>query len=276
MPMEQKMLPKPECMVISPSALPIRNLHREAEVIYVMHGVLEMQIGETVVTLEAGGLAYFAPNTIHQLYPERHPSRQAKLRFSTEWLLTPFTASQPLEPAEADALAELFSHSFITRSDPELSRIFLSMLKNGHGSYSPIALFMGILEMALHLLRSPDVIVRKIPNAQKQLPYFSAVYAYINNHYAHQLTLADLASYLGLSESYCSKYIHRMMGVPFIEYLNTVRVNQAQRMLAFTEAPITDIALKTGFTSSQSFCRTFRQKTGMTPTQYRQKRRLDF
>ena len=101
MPMEQKMLAKPECMVISPSALPIRNLHREAEVIYVMHGVLEMQIGETVVTLEAGGLAYFAPNTIHQLYPERHPSRQAKLRFSTEWVLSPFVASQPMESCRA-------------------------------------------------------------------------------------------------------------------------------------------------------------------------------
>lgn len=276
MPMEQKMLAKPECMVISPSALPIRNLHREAEVIYVMHGVLEMQIGETVVTLEAGGLAYFAPNTIHQLYPERHPSRQAKLRFSTEWVLSPFVASQPMEPEESDALAELFSHSFITRSDPDISRIFLSMLQNASGDYASLRLFMGIMELALYLLSHPGLIERKIPNAQKQLPYFAAVYSYINDHHQEPLTLGDVAAHLGLSESYCSKYIHRMMGLPFIDYLNTVRINHAQRMLAFTEKSVTEIALQTGFASSQSFCRTFRQKTGLSPTQYRQKRRLDF
>lgn len=276
MPREQNLLTKPECMVISPSALPIRNLHREAEMIYVMHGVLELQIGETVVALEAGSLAYFAPSTIHQLYPERHPCRQAKLRFSTEWFLSPFMDVPPMEKEERDAVAELFGQSFITRSDEEISRIFHSMLRSANESFASMALLMGIVELSLHLLRQPDVIRRRIPNAQKQMPYFAAAYSYINEHFQQPITLGDLASYLGLSESYCSKYIHRMMGIPFIDYLNTVRVNRAQRMLAYTEKSITEIALLNGFTSSQSFCRTFRQKTGLSPTGYRQKRRLDF
>lgn len=267
---------KPECMVISPSAIPIRNLHREAEIIYVMHGVLEMQIGETVVTLTEGELAYFAPNTIHQLYPDRHPCRQAKLRFCLEWLLSPFLDAQPLEPEERDALTELYTDSFITYKDEEISRQFLAMLQNGYEPYASVALFMGALALSLRLLSAPAVIKRRIPNLQHPQPYFAAVYAFMDENYARSITLGDLARHLGLSKSYCSKYVHRMMGVSFVDYLNTVRVNNAQRMLAFSSDSITDIALKTGFTSSQSFCRTFRQKTGMSPSQYRQKRRLEF
>lgn len=57
-----------------------------------------------------------------------------------------------------------------------------------------------------------------------------------------------------------------------MHYLNRLRIDRARVGLRNTAASITDIALDCGFCSSQHFARVFRQFTGMTALEYRQKK----
>jgi len=75
-------------------------------------------------------------------------------------------------------------------------------------------------------------------------------------------TLPQLTADCRLGRSQFSTIFLRLTGDTLIRFLNRIRIQLACRMLRKTNAPITDIALKCGFESSQYFARVFKQFTG--------------
>ena len=91
---------------------------------------------------------------------------------------------------------------------------------------------------------------------------------YINENFAG-LSESDVAAHVNLSYSYFSKMFRRVVGKGFHEYLSTVRINEAERLLLSTDLPITEIALASGFATSSHFIESFRKVRHTTPKQYR-------
>ena len=58
----------------------------------------------------------------------------------------------------------------------------------------------------------------------------------------------------------------------FRKYLNLYRTEQACNLLRTTQKDISDIALDCGFQTLRSFNRAFKAATGLTPTQYRDRK----
>ena len=54
-----------------------------------------------------------------------------------------------------------------------------------------------------------------------------------------------------------------------MQYLTKYRIIVAKKQLAFTQVPIKDIAFRTGFKTVQHFGRVFKERTAMTPAQFR-------
>lgn len=86
---------------------------------------------------------------------------------------------------------------------------------------------------------------------------------------AERVGISELASRSGLSESYFKALFRQSLGMPPAEFLRVLRLEQAQLQLRTTMAPITDIALAAGFSSSQHFATAFRQQYGCTPSRFR-------
>lgn len=83
-----------------------------------------------------------------------------------------------------------------------------------------------------------------------------------------------LSDHLGLTETYCSKYIKKNTGISFVDYLNAIRINNAQRLLLNTDYSIMEIVERTGFSSVQTFNRVFKGLTGgLSPSAYRKSKR---
>ena len=61
-----------------------------------------------------------------------------------------------------------------------------------------------------------------------------------------------------------------LTGTTIMSYLISFRIGKAKRLLQFTESDVTDIALGTGFYDSQHFGKTFKNRVGCTPTQFRE------
>ena len=80
---------------------------------------------------------------------------------------------------------------------------------------------------------------------------------------------AELAAAVHLSESAAARLFRRAMGQGFTDYLNSLRVADACRRLADTDAPVGDVALDSGFGNLSHFHRVFRQRVSQTPLQYR-------
>lgn len=97
----------------------------------------------------------------------------------------------------------------------------------------------------------------------------SAAAAYINNNYSDDVTLESISERFFISPCYFSRTFKKFTGLSFTEYLNGVRIKEAQRLLATTDEPIGEIGFTVGYKNSTHFGRSFKAIVGMTPAQYR-------
>lgn len=63
-------------------------------------------------------------------------------------------------------------------------------------------------------------------NQNENLPEYKKLLYEIQKQYAH-ITFSQAANMMGLSESYFSRYFHRMSGMTFSRYLNIIRIERA-------------------------------------------------
>lgn len=98
----------------------------------------------------------------------------------------------------------------------------------------------------------------------------STIVRYINTHYADPLRLEELAEQFEISPAYLSRMFKEITGFSLVEYVNLVRVQEAQKLLATTRLKVIVIAEQVGFGSLVQFGRVFRLMTKMTPLRYRQ------
>jgi AraC-like DNA-binding protein len=86
------------------------------------------------------------------------------------------------------------------------------------------------------------------------------------------LRLSDVALMLGSNRSYLSRLINDEMGTNFCELINDYRVKHAKSLLENSneEISLDEIGSLSGFNSTSSFYRIFKEKTGLSPGKYRQ------
>ena len=96
------------------------------------------------------------------------------------------------------------------------------------------------------------------------------VKAYIDEHYAEQVTLAQIGETMNASPHYLSHVFKRMSGYSPIQYLLRRRIGEAQTLLISTEIPIVEIAGLVGFDTQNYFNAQFTKHVGMPPKKYRE------
>lgn len=92
---------------------------------------------------------------------------------------------------------------------------------------------------------------------------------YIGDNYAHDISLEDISNYMNISTFYFSRIFSKSTGLTFKNYLNSYRVEKAQKMIVSTSQQIVDIAYECGFSSVRTFNRVFRTVRGITPSSLR-------
>ena len=83
-------------------------------------------------------------------------------------------------------------------------------------------------------------------------------------------TLADIARKAGTHEKRLSSIFREHLGSTVFAYIREVRIRRGQELLADSAMDIQDIADQVGFRSACNFTTAFRERVGMTPSQYRQ------
>lgn len=96
-----------------------------------------------------------------------------------------------------------------------------------------------------------------------------AAIKYIDEHYAEDLTLEEVAKVSALSQSYFSYLFKSITMKTFTEYLNGLRISKALQLLKETDKKILDICYEIGFNNVNHFNRVFKQHTGISPSSYR-------
>ncbi|MEP7111535.1 MAG: AraC family transcriptional regulator [Ferruginibacter sp.] len=86
---------------------------------------------------------------------------------------------------------------------------------------------------------------------------------------SHQWTVDEMAALVGLGNTLFNDTVKSYTGFTPLNYLINIRVSEATSLLKKSRVSITNIALDTGFNSSQHFSTTFKKLTGFTPGEFR-------
>jgi AraC-like DNA-binding protein len=98
---------------------------------------------------------------------------------------------------------------------------------------------------------------------------FMRLEALLREDLSHQWTVEEMAALVGLGTTLFTEKVKSYSGFSPINYLINIRISEAIKLLKRPDISVTDIALDTGFYSSQHFATTFKKLTGYRPSEFR-------
>jgi AraC-like DNA-binding protein len=119
------------------------------------------------------------------------------------------------------------------------------------------------------------LIARKLTmqnNTHRDFPQsFMQLEQALRKNLSHTWTVEEMAAMVGLGTTTFTEKVKNYSGFSPLNYLITIRISEAIKLLKQNNLSVTDIALDTGFYSSQHFATTFKKLTGYTPSAFRKK-----
>lgn len=98
----------------------------------------------------------------------------------------------------------------------------------------------------------------------------SAVQRFVNENFTNnEISLNMVASHVFVHPSYVSRIFSRQLNCRFRSYINDLRVNLAEELLAETNKSVGDICHEVGFSDHSYFNKVFKQMCGLTPSEFR-------
>lgn len=226
---------------------PIIHSHDYFEIEIIVSGTGSMLINSTVHEIKPGSICILTPADFHKVILEEK---------NLVWNIS-FDESVP----SPELLEKIFSlqDNFCTVSESTLKAIVSTAeLLSKEENADCIRI---LLEYILKKTGLCDSVAERGTPIQRAL-------LYIQTYFRNDPTLAETAEHVGLSPSYFGTLFHSVVGDTYVEYLNKCKSNCAMRLLDLGKS-VTESCFDSGFGSLSGFRYIFKQTTGMTPTEYK-------
>lgn len=115
--------------------------------------------------------------------------------------------------------------------------------------------------------RSTDVLQVSDPDVLTALKY-------IASHFREGIRVEDVLNHVMVSRSTLDRRMKQFIGRSCSDEIERIRISHAKMMLIETDAALSEIAAVCGFNYLSHFSHAFRQKVGLSPSQYRKRHRF--
>lgn len=89
--------------------------------------------------------------------------------------------------------------------------------------------------------------------------------------YDQKIKLEQFAQRVAVNSTYLNRYFNQEYGCSFLQYLTSLRIEQAEMLLRDSNAEIEDICYNTGFNSPSAFHKAFKNRYGYSPSEWRRR-----
>ena len=254
--------------------------HQELEFVVVHQGVLEYFTPDKKVCVHPGEGLFVNTNVLHQLST---PEPMTPIKYDVHMFPREFIAPQK-SLIDTKYLTPLLQCSRITvvdlqRKNPIRKRILDKLEQLAEWERA------GVFGYEIQSRNLSAELMLDLFEDQKEYIYtesepsfnsesrLKSMLLFIQEHYAEELSLKDIADAAHISERECLRCFQKMLRITPFAYLKSYRVQVACGLLSFTSDSIMTIAMKTGFSSSSYFGKTFRRHMNCTPNEYRKNSR---
>lgn len=252
----------------------LAHWHKSLEISYTMSGKISaFTIDGTVHETDAGDILVVNSNAVHSIWNDHNITKALSLIFPYAFIkaeipdydnksfrLTNQIAFTDLQKEKLDELRGL------------LDRYFIVM--ESDGAEKARLLLKGILYQILFLLDTHFSVPKTEQNrGHSSLPLIAAITQYIDENLDKDLALDQLAAAFHLSYTHLCRLFKKETGSTIHSYIVEQRLNQAIKLLMFTDKNIRYIVDACGFPNQKSFSAAFKNKYGMTPKRYRDEKK---
>jgi transcriptional regulator GlxA family with amidase domain len=99
----------------------------------------------------------------------------------------------------------------------------------------------------------------------------AACQVWLADHYAEPHAVSAMVARSQLSERSFKRRFTQATGLAPIDYVHTLRLEEAKQMLETTDLPVEAVAVEIGYEDASFFRRLFRRKVGLAPSDYRRR-----
>lgn len=236
------------------------HLHYQIEFFYLHSGRVGACVDSVEYTAGAGDLLIAFPNQLHTF---RRLSEEAE-RYSL------FIVSPDFVPELAGIFNSTLPRSPVVSGAGELPRLRglisgLAEVSVGNSKYRNEILHGYLLAIFGELLPRLELDDIKLGESHT----VREVVSFCSKNYDRALSLETLERELHLNKYYISHLFSSKLGIRFNDYINSLRVSQACRLLRYTELTANEISEAVGFNTQRTFNRAFARFRGCTPGEFR-------
>ena len=247
-----------------------RHYHDCYQILYVVKGSAQVEVGGQLHQVQAGSLLIFSRLEQHSVNTRSVDYCRYVLEISPQ-----ISADAQFSPKMISVLVnrpEGFSNCVQIETDGgELKRLLHQIVEERQST--------AVLSEEMQNLLLQQLLIqihRRLPQPMPELndESFTVVHQ-IQKRFEHNfnepITLAELAKDYGLSASYVSHIFKKITGHSVMGYLQSCRLAAAKKYLAGTSKSIGEIVDSCGFSDSSNFSRTFKEQVGCTPSEFRKR-----
>ena len=249
--------------------------HPELEIITVDAGHVSLTIADHTYEGTHGDVFFAAGEELHEIRAAGRENQFRSFVFAADFLQ--FSRADQSEFALLSPLAEgrLRFGTCIRAGEPGQNEIrtLLAQIVRAWQVQAPgcqlavKAALLGIVAVCAQYGRLVGHQMR--PGADYKAQQLKEIVGYLGEHFTEPLSLSAVAAEFGLSPQYFSTFFRDNFGRTFTQHINSLRIEQAARLLRETDLPVMEVGFRVGFDNFSYFIKRFRLVYGISPSHYR-------
>lgn len=201
----------------------------------------------------------------------RDPVRNVKYMFiASVTLAARFAIEGGMSPTMAYHLSDLYAQRMDTlRSVEEVQELETDMIRD----YTERMAQVRKLRDTDENVQDTDGTITSVLKSRNTAEMGKAVnrcLEYVTAHLHQRISLAQIGDAVGFSPNYLNTLFRQKTGMSLQQYIRNVRIENAKKMLVYTEFSVSDIAEYLAFSSPSHFSKVFHEQTGMSPKAYQE------
>lgn len=236
------------------------HYHEFYELYYLESGERYHLLNDQLYKLTPSQLILFEPYQLHYSYGDPNIGFSRILLYFNDKYISP------------EIISHLKGLSGVYQLSPEDNMEFYQMLRKvlqekiTQSEFYETSTATLLNQLLVMLLRTKTAKKEVYSNTR-----ITQIISYINQHYTEKLTTEELANEFYISKWHLCREFKESTQTTIIQYINNIRIINAQKLLARKDLSITAVSSEVGFESVTHFQRVFKQIAGMTPSEYKKR-----
>lgn len=250
--------------------------HEEIEIIYITEGNVKIGVNNEVYMLNAGDILLIGSGDIHYFLPVNSGNRLV-IQFSLSMfdsVTSPISEKESIKPVFDNScrISSKWEKELKESVELQIKQLLKEHTEKKEGYI--LSIKARLYDIVILLIRGVPKESRNIEDETRygeNLKRLDNLFRYVDDNYQNEISLNNAARIAGFSPYHFTRFFKKYTGITYIQYLNNYKITKAEWFLLNEDNSITDIALKSGFSSIKTFNRVFKKINGYSPTIYRKK-----